>query len=219
MTWDWAYAASIMPALLFGMAVTILVTIACSTIALVGGLLIAVAQMNAGRAGHHSMRVVMEFFRGVPILVLLYFGFYALPEIGILLPGIVVGILVLGLVYAAYCSEVYRGALMTIPAGLGDAAAALGLSRFATWYRVLIPIAVRNSLPALVNYVLVLYKQSSFLFAIGVPVLLAEAQLAGYQSFRYLEPYTITGVLYVLMNVPFVLYQRRFNLKVGAGLS
>jgi polar amino acid transport system permease protein len=219
MTWDWSYAASIMPDLLFGVVVTVLATIACSAIALLGGLLIAIAQMNSGRVGQHAMRAIMEIFRGVPILVLLYFGFYALPEVGILLPGFVVGVLVLGTVYAAYCSEVYRGALMTIPAGLRDAAAALGLSKFATWYLVLVPIAVRNSLPALVNYVLVLYKQSSFLFAIGVPVLLAQAQLAGYQSFRYLEPYTIAGVLYVLMNVPFVLYQRRFNLKVGAGLS
>ena len=216
MTWDWAYAASIMPELMFGMLVTLLVTIACSAIALVGGLLIAIAQMSSGRAGRYAMRAIMEIFRGVPILVLLYFGFYALPEIGILLPGFAVGVLVLGLVYAAYCSEVYRGALMTIPAGLRDAVAALGLSTFAMWYLVLIPIAVRKSLPALVNYVLVLYKQSSFLFAIGVPVLLAQAQLAGYQSFRYLEPYTITGVLYVLMNVPFVLYQRRFNLKTQA---
>jgi len=219
MTWDWAYAVSIMPELLLGVVVTVLATIACSAIALLGGLLIAIAQMNSGRVGQHVMRAVMETFRGVPILVLLYFGYYALPEIGILLPGFVVGVLVLGTVYAAYCSEVYRGALMTIPAGTRDAAAALGLSKFATWYLVLVPIAVRNSLPALVNYVLVLFKQSSFLFAIGVPVLLAQAQLAGYQSFRYLEPYTIAGVLYVLMNVPFVLYQRRFNLKVGAGLS
>jgi polar amino acid transport system permease protein len=218
MTWDWGYAASIMPELLFGVVVTVLATIACSAIALPGGLLIAIAQMNSGRAGQYAMRAVMEIFRGVPILVLLYFGFYALPEIGILLPGFVVGVLVLGTVYAAYCSEVYRGALMTIPAGVRDAAAALGLSKFAMWRLVLVPIAVRKSLPALVNYVLVLYKQSSFLFAIGVPVLLAQAQLAGYQSFRYLEPYTITGVLYVLMNVPFVLYQRRFNLKVAAGL-
>ena len=216
MTWDWTYAASIMPELMFGMLVTVLVTIACSAIALLGGLLIAIVQMNSGRAGHYSMRVVMEILRGVPILVLLYFGFYALPEIGILLPGFAVGVLVLGLVYAAYCSEVYRGALMTIPVGLRDAAAALGLSTFAMWRLVLIPIALRKSLPALVNYVLVLYKQSSFLFAIGVPVLLAQAQLAGYQSFRYLEPYTITGVLYVLMNVPFVLFQRRFNLKTQA---
>lgn len=215
MTWDWAYAISIMPELLFGVVVTILVTLACSAIALVGGLLMAILQMNSGRVVHYSMRGVLEFFRGVPILVMLYFGFYALPEAGILLPGAVVGVLVLGVVYAAYCSEVYRGALLTIPVGLRDASAALGLSTFAMWYRVLIPIAVRKSLPALMNYVLVLYKQSSFLFAIGVPVLLAQAQLAGYQSFRYLEPYTITGILYVLMNVPFVLYQRRFTRRLA----
>ncbi len=98
MTWDWAYAASIMPELMFGMLVTLLVTIACSAIALVGGLLIAIAQMSSGRVGHYAMRVIMEILRGVPILVLLYFGFYALPEIGVLLPGFAVGILVLGLV-------------------------------------------------------------------------------------------------------------------------
>jgi len=219
MTWDWTYAASIMPDLMFGVFVTVLVTVACSVLALLGGLLIAIAQVTTGRAGHRATRVIIEFFRGVPILVLLYFGYYALPEIGVLLPGYAVGVIVLGVVYAAYCSEVYRGALMTIPSGLRDAAAALGLSTFATWYLVLIPIAVRKSLPALVNYVLVLYKQSSFLFAIGVPVLLAQAQLAGYQSFRYLEPYTIAGVLYVLMNVPFVLYQRRFGIKTRGGLS
>ena len=219
MTWDWTYAASIMPDLMFGVFVTVLVTVACSVLALLGGLLIAIAQVTTGRAGHRTTRVIIEFFRGVPILVLLYFGYYALPEIGVLLPGYAVGVIVLGVVYAAYCSEVYRGALMTIPSGLRDAAAALGLSTFATWYLVLIPIAVRKSLPALVNYVLVLYKQSSFLFAIGVPVLLAQAQLAGYQSFRYLEPYTIAGVLYVLMNVPFVLYQRRFGIKTRGGLS
>lgn len=210
MTWDWSYALSILPDLLWGVVVTLLVTLACSAVALVGGLLIAIAQVNAGRAVHLSTRAVQEIFRGVPVLVLLYFGFYALPEIGILLPGAVVGVLVLGVVYAAYCAEVYRGALITIPPGLRDASMALGLSPFVMWLRVLAPIAVRKSLPALVNYVLVLYKQTSFLFAIGVPVLLAQAQLAGYQSFRYLEPYTITGILYLLMNAPFVFYQRRF---------
>lgn len=219
MSWDWAYAISIMPQLLWGMLVTLLVTIACSAFALLGGLLIAIAQVSSGRVVHLSTRAVQEVFRGVPILVLLYFGFYALPEFGILLPGAVIGVLVLGVVYAAYCAEVYRGALITIPRGLRDASMALGLSPFVMWLRILVPIAVRKSLPALVNYVLVLYKQSSFLFAIGVPVLLSQAQLAGYQSFRYLEPYTITGILYVLMNVPFVLYQRRFMLRLAASSS
>ena len=74
----------------------------------------------------------------------------------------------------------------------------------------MISLAVRKSVPALVNYILVLYKQSSFLFIIGVPVLLAQAQIAGYQSFRYLEPYTMAGLLYVLLNLPILFLANRF---------
>jgi polar amino acid transport system permease protein len=209
MTWDWPYAVSILPDLLQGVLVTMLVTAACAAIALVGGLLIAVFASVAGRAGRLVARAGVELFRGVPILVLLYFGFYALPQIGIVLPAYLVGVLVLGVTYAAYCSEVYRGALITTPPGIRDACAALGLSAYATWRTVLLPLAIRKSMPALINYIVVLYKQSAFLFAIGVPVLLAQAQTAGYQSFRYLEPYTLAGLLYLLLNLPFVFFLRR----------
>ncbi|MCK6450092.1 MAG: amino acid ABC transporter permease [Alphaproteobacteria bacterium] len=209
MTWDWAYALRILPDLLHGVLVTVLVTAACAAIALVGGLLVAVFATVGGRAGRFFLRAAVDLFRGVPILVLLYFGFYALPQVGIVLPAYVVGVLVLGAIYAAYCSEVYRGALITTPPGIRDACAALGLSAYATWRKVQLPLAIRKSMPALINYVVVLYKQSAFLFAIGVPVLLAEAQIAGYQHFRYLEPYTLAGLLYLLMNLPFVFFLRR----------
>lgn len=219
MSWDWPYAFSILPDLLWGVVVTVLVTLACSAVALVGGLAIAILHLGSGWIGRTLVRLVLEVFRGVPILVLLYFGFYALPKVGVVLPGILVGILVLGVVYAASCSEVYRGALVSIPPGIRDACTALGLPARVTWTRVLLPIAIKASVPALLNYVLVLYKQSSFLFAIGVPVLLAQAQVAGYQSFRYLEPYTIAGVLYLLMNLPFVLYLRRSGQRQVSAFS
>jgi len=210
-SWDSAYAWQILPALLAGVLVTVLVTIACAAIALGGGLALAIVESVTGRAGRIPVRALLELFRGVPILVFLYFGFYALPEIGILLPASVVGVLVLGIVYAAYCSEVYRGALLTIPDGLRDASAALGLPRTVMWWKVLIPIAVRKSAPALVNYILVLYKQTSFLFAIGVPVLFARAQILGSESFRYLEPYTLTGLIYLAMNLPVVALLRCYE--------
>lgn len=211
MSWDSAYAWQILPALLAGVVVTVLVTVACALIALTGGLALAVIESVAGRAGRLPVRALLGLFRGVPILVFLYFGFYALPEIGVVLPAYVVGVLVLGVVYAAYCSEVYRGALLTIPDGLRDASAALGLSRSVMWWKVLIPIAVRKSAPALVNYILVLYKQTSFLFAIGVPVLFARAQILGSESFRYLEPYTVTGLIYLAINLPVVALLRRYE--------
>jgi polar amino acid transport system permease protein len=215
MTWDWAYAWQILPDLFAGVVVTVLVTVGCAIIALIGGLLLAVLESIAGAAGRIPVRALLELFRGVPVLVFLYFGFYALPEIGVVLPAYVVGIFVLGVVYAAYCSEVYRGALITIPAGLRDASTALGLSQTVMWWKILIPIAVRKSAPALVNYILVLYKQTSLLFAIGVPVLFARAQILGSESFRYLEPYTLTGIIYLAINLPVVAILHRYEKQRG----
>lgn len=213
MNWDWAYAIDIMPSLLLGVWETILVTAVSAVVALGGGLVIAVLATLAGRPGRFFIRFMVELFRGVPILVALYFGFYALPLLGVTLPPFFVGVMILGLIYAAYSSEVYRGALVSIPSGIHDACKALGLSRTTTWTRVLIPLAVRNSVPALINYILILYRQSAFLFAIGVPVLLARAQIAGYQSFRYLEPYTLAGILYLVLNLPFLYLLHRHGGK------
>lgn len=213
MNWDWVYVRQILPELLSGVAQTVLVTVVCAVIALIGGLVLAVVTRVTGRAGRWMMRPLIELARGIPILVLLYFGFYALPSLGVTLPAFFVGALVLGVVYAAYCSEVYRGGLEAIPAGIRDACRALGLPAWVVWTRVLIPLVVRRSLPALTNYLLILYKQSALLFAIGVPILLARAQVIGYESFRYLEPHTVAAVLYLLLNIPFVYLLRRFEVN------
>jgi polar amino acid transport system permease protein len=204
MTWDWHYVMEILPKLLLGAWYTILVTLASSVITFAGGLLLAILEVVSTKVGRAFVRFLIDVFRGVPILVLLYFGFYALPEFGVTLPALAVGVLVLGTVYAAFCSEIYRGALITIPPGLRDACVALNLTPYVTWRRVLIPLMIRRAAPALANYVLSLFRQSAFLFAIGVPVLLGEAQLAANESLRFLEPYTLVGILYVVMNLPLV---------------
>jgi len=215
MIWDWAFALRILPDLMEGVWITVLVTLASAIIALVGGLALAVLSLTTGWVGRLLARALLDLLRGIPILVLLFFGFYALPQYGITLSAFAIGVVVLGVVYGAFCSEVYRGALITIPPGLRDASVALGLTPWAMWSRVLIPLAVRNSLPALINYVLVLYRQSALLFAIGVPVLLARAQMVGYQSFRYLEPYTMAGLLYLLLNLPFIYLLVRLQARHG----
>jgi polar amino acid transport system permease protein len=211
MTWDWNYVLKVLPDLLVGVWYTVLVTVASSVIALIGGLLLAILESVSTRLGRAFVRFLLELFRGVPILVLLYFGFYVLPEAGLIIPAMIIGIVVLGAVYAAFCSEVYRGSLITIPSGLRDACVALNLSPYVTWRRVLVPLMIQRAAPALINYILVLFRQSSLLFAIGVPVLLGKAQTAGYESFRYVEPFTLAGVLYLAMNLPFLYFLSRFR--------
>lgn len=213
MSWDWNYVREMMPELLVGVWYTVLVTMVSSVITLTGGLLLAILDSVSTKVGRAFVRFWLELFRGVPVLVLLYFGFYVLPEAGVTLPALAIGIGVLGIVYAAFCSEVYRGALITIPAGLRDACVALNLSPYVTWRRVLVPLMIQRAAPALANYVLGLFRQSSFLFALGVPVLLGKAQLVGYQSFRYLEPFTVAGVFYLAINMPFVYLLYRYKVK------
>ena len=202
--WDWGYAQAIMPDLLVGVWYTLIVTVASSIIALVGGLGIALLEHASSRIGRTLVRAVLELVRGVPILVLLFFGFYVLPEYGIIMAAMPIGIAVLGLVYATFCSEVYRGSLASIPPSLWDACTALNLSPYVKWRRVMIPLMLKRSAPALANYVLIIIRQTSFLFAIGVPVLMGKASVTAFQSFRYLEPFTIAGLLYFAMNIPFI---------------
>lgn len=213
MTWDWSFALDILPRLMVGVWYTVLVTLASSAIALTVGLLLAILENVSTRLGRAFVRFLLELFRGVPILVLLYFAFYVLPEVGLTFPALPIGIAVLGVVYAAFCSEVYRGSLITIPAELRDACVALHLSPYVTWRRVLVPLMVKRSVPALLNYVLALFRNSSYLFALGVPVLMGQANTAGYESFRYLEPFTLAGLIYIVINLPFLYLLSRLKDK------
>lgn len=202
MIWNWDYVHQIMPELLIGVWYTVLVTMASSAIALVGGLVIAMVETTRLGPLRLIVRILLEIPRGVPILVLLFFGFYVLPEHGIFLSNMLVGILTLGLVYAAFNSEIYRGSLLTIPNELRDACTALHLSAYTRWTRILIPLMIKRSAPALLNNIIAIVRQTTFLFAIGVPVLMGKAQLLGFQTFRYLEPFTLAGLLYVALNIP-----------------
>ncbi|MET4262442.1 polar amino acid transport system permease protein [Bradyrhizobium sp. S3.12.5] len=213
MTWDWSFALDILPRLMVGVWYTVLVTLASSAIALTAGLLLAILENVSSTLGRAFVRFLLELFRGVPILVLLYFAFYVLPEVGLTFPAMPIGIAVLGVVYAAFCSEVYRGSLITIPAELRDACVALHLSPYVTWRRVLVPLMIKRSVPALLNYVLALFRNSSYLFALGVPVLMGQANTAGYESFRYLEPFTLAGLIYIVMNLPFLYLLSRLKDK------
>jgi polar amino acid transport system permease protein len=211
MTWDWNYVCEIMPILLVGVWYTLIVTIASSVIALVGGLLLAIIEDLSKTVGRTFVRALLEVIRGVPILVLLFFGYYVLPEFGIVLPAMTIGIVVLGTVYAAFCSEVYRGSLISIPNALREACVALSLSPFTTWWCVLVPLMIKRSAPALINYVLTIIRQTSFLFALGVPVLMGKASTLSFQSFKYLEPFTIAGLLYFVLNIPFLIILSRMK--------
>ena len=201
MIWDWAYTLDVLPEILAAFTVTLQATVAGFALALVLGLAWAVARMARTRWLARGVSWLVEFVRSTPLLIQLYFLYYVLPEYGLTLSPLVIGILALGLHYSCYAAEVYRAGIEAVPRGQWEAARALNLSPAATWRRVILPQAVPPTLPVLGNYLIAMFKDTPLLAAITVMEMLQTAKLIGAESFRYLEPLTITGAVFLVVSL------------------
>lgn len=213
--WDWTYAWDIMPAMLRGLSITFQITILGSALAFFVGFLWTFGGRLRSRRARWSVRIAIDFVRGTPLLVQVFFIFYVGPALGVLLSPYQTGVIALGVHYSAYAGEVYRGAIGAVPVGQWEAASALNLPTRRVWQSVILPLVIRYSAPALANYVITMYKETAVLFAIGLPVLLLEARAAGSSTFRFTEPYTIAGLLYFLVSYPSAVLLRRMEARGG----
>lgn len=212
--WDWNYAFSILPALLEGLGLTLLATVLGSIVAMILGLLLAMLQRGALPLAV-AVRGFVEFVRSTPLLVQIFFLFFVLPQFGIVLSALTVGVIALGVHYACYTSEVYRAGIEAVPRGQWEAATALSLPRSRVWTGVVLPQAIPRVVPALGNYVISMFKEVPLLTAIGLLDVVGRAQEAGDTYFRYVEPYTIAGLLFLLLSYPASLLVRRLEHRVG----
>jgi polar amino acid transport system permease protein len=143
----------------------------------------------------------LELVRSTPLLVQLYFLFYVVPEMGLVLSPLVAGVLGLGLHYSAYTAEIYRSGIDGVPRGQWEAATALSLTRRQTFWRIVLPQAVPPVVPALGNRLIALFKETPLLSVITVTEMLQRAKLSGAESFRYLEPLTIVGAIFLVLSL------------------
>lgn len=201
MTFDWAYAWSILPQLLWALRITALATLLGMALASLLGLLWVVLRRSSYRPLALSAHYGVEFVRSTPILVQIYFIFYMLPEVGIRLSPMVAGVLALGLHYSAYLAEVYRAGIESVPRGQWEAARALNFNAGQTWRHVILPQALPPVIPAMGNYLVAMFKDTPMLSAITVLELLQTAKIIGSESFRYLEPLTIVGGLFLVLSL------------------
>lgn len=215
MEWDWAFAVEILPQLLEGLKITLLATLLGSLVAGVVGLGFALLRRSPNRWVSRPTAFVVEFIRGTPLLVQLYFLFYVLPDLGILLSPLTAGVIGLGLHYGTYTAEVYRAGIDNTPRGQWEAAKACNLSAFQTWRHIILPQAIPPMIPALANYFVAMFKETPLLSAITVIELMNQARSIANFNYRYLEPMTLVGVLFLcisLVAVPALhLLERRFR--------
>jgi len=215
MTWDTEYALSILPRLLRGLLVTIEATFAGIAIALVLGLIVAVIRYLRIPIVSHLFTFYVSFVRGTPLLVQAFAAFFILPDYGITMSALLTGILVVGVNYSAYTAEVYRAGIEDVEKGQWEAATALSLPGRPTWTRIILPQAVRKIIPVLGNYWIQMFKDVAILSAITVSELLYTAQTIGSSDYRYLEPLTIVGLLYLAVSYPAAIIVRRLERRLA----
>lgn len=213
--WNWAFVADILPALLQGALVTFQATALGSLVAFSLGLVLALLLRSGVRPVTVPVRGFVEFVRSTPLLVQIYFLFFVLPDFGVTLDALLVGVIALGVHYATYAAEVYRAGIEAVPGGQWEAARALSLPWSRTWRAVILPQAIPRVLPALGNYVISMFKETPLLIAIGVLDLVGRAKLEGDEFFRYVEPYTLAGLFFLLLSYPSSLLVRRLERRVG----
>lgn len=199
--WSWRFAAEVLPDLLQAGVVTVGATLASFLIAIVGGLVLALLRGAPLRLVRWPAAGFIEFVRTTPPLVQIYFLFFVLPEVGIVLPALATGVVALGVHYATYTSEVYRAGIENVPKGQWDAAQALGLRPLRAFFKVILPQALPPILPALGNYLITLFKETPLLSAIAIVEMLQRAKIIGSLTFRYVEPITLVGLVFLVLSL------------------
>jgi len=215
MDWDWAFVAEILPTLIEGVKITILATILGYALAVVLGLGLALLRRTRRRWLARITGFVIEFIRGTPLLVQLYFLFYIMPDLGLTLSPLTAGVIGLGLHYATYTAEVYRAGIDNTPRGQWEAAKACNLTAGQSWRHVILPQAIPPMIPALANYFIAMFKETPLLSAITVLELMNQARSVANFNYRYLEPMTLVGAFFLVISLIAVIglrfLERRFR--------
>jgi polar amino acid transport system substrate-binding protein len=213
---EWTFSRYL-PLLLHGALLTVEISVVSMALAILLGLPIATARLFGPRPLRWLATLYVEFFRGIPVLLLLFFLYYGLPTLGLKLGAMQAAIVGFGLNYAAYEAEIYRAGLAAIPEGQWEAAASLGMGRGLTFRRIILPQTFRVVLPPMTNDFVALFKDTSLVSVIAVVELTKQYQILAKSSMKYLELGLVTAVLYLIISVPLGFVSRALEARLAKG--
>lgn len=185
-----------------GLMVTFGVTIAAIFFALFIGLIAGLGRISQVTIINRIATVYVEVIRGIPLLVQLFYIYYALGN-WVKLSGPAAAILAMSICYGAYMAEIFRAGIQSIPKGQMEAALALGISRAQAMHKVILPQTIKVILPPIGNEFIALLKDSSLVSILAVADLLRRGREFASTSFRYFESYTVIALIYLVMTLFF----------------
>lgn len=203
MTFDWSVIWTHRQALLEGAALTVGLTVLTMLLAVPGGIVLALMRLSSNRLLQSASLGFVEFFRNLPLILVIYWVFYVMPmAVDFQLSPLVTALVALVLNISAYNAETFRAGINSIRKGQLEAALAMGMSRRQAMFKVVIPQAGRRILPVIASTWVSLFKDTSLVSVIAVSELAYTAMQIRAQTFRVLEMLTAMAVLYWLMGYP-----------------
>ena len=205
------------PLLLSAAGMTVMLTVASMALAVVLGMIVSLARLYGPAPVRSLALAYVEFFRGIPLLLVLFFLYFGLAHYGIKLDAIATAILGFGMTYGAYEAEVYRSAILSVPTGQWEAARALGMPEPLAFRRIIFPQALRTALGPMTNDVVALFKDTSLVSVIAVRELTKEYLVLSRSSLKFVELGLLTAALYLAMSVPLGYLSRYLDRRWGSG--
>jgi His/Glu/Gln/Arg/opine family amino acid ABC transporter permease subunit len=203
MTFDWSVAWQYRQMLFDGAVITFLLTVLTMGIAIPGGIGVMLLRQSRFAVLRGIGTAYVEFFRNLPLILLVYWAFYVLPMlVDVRLSAFATGLVALSLNVSAYNSETFRAGVNSIRKGQQDAALALGMSRWQMMRQVVMPQALRRVLPVLASTWVSLFKDTSLVSVIAVGDLAHNALQIRSQTFRVLEMLTVMAAIYWCLGYP-----------------
>ncbi len=186
--------------LLQGLVGTVEVALVAGAISLVLGLLLMLGRTSGVRPLAAVCRIVTDFFRGVPSLLLIYFFFLVVPQYGIKMPSFWMLTLPVALAASGVLAEVFRAGVNAVPKGQVEAALSIGLSRAQTMRRIVLPQAIRYVVPSLIAQLVVVVKDTTVAYVVSYPDLMQNARVLITSHDSLVSIYLVIAVVYVLIN-------------------
>jgi polar amino acid transport system permease protein len=194
---------NMLPILLKGSIITVQLTVISVVLGSVIGIIVAILKLSKNKAVVSVVSFYTWLFRGTPMLLQLFFFYYALPFIGLEMSSMSAAIIGLSLNSGAYMAEIIRGGILSIDKGQFEACKALGFTYAQTMKRVILPQTFRVIIASVGNEFITMLKDTSLVSAIALEELMRNAQLQISSTYRPVEAFFIAGCLYLLMTTVF----------------
>jgi polar amino acid transport system permease protein len=211
----WRDTVEFLPILMSGVALTIIVTIGSLLLSTVLGLIWALMRVSGIGVLSGISAGLINVIRGIPIIVLLFYLYFVMPEFGVTMTALQAAILGLGIAYSAYQAENFRAGIEAIDKGQIEAAQAIGMSWAQTMRRVVLPQAVKIVLPPYGNVMIMMLKDSSQASTITVAELALQGKLIASSTFKNTSVFTLVALMYLTMSIPLILLVRHFEKRAA----